>query len=174
MVDGECTEYDQARLKLENGIVVYMSQDAANVWLCFALPDGSNPAAEFVLDTARLEEPIALHMSAQLGEWPSARPEEAPDKGTSERWWNQQGWSAVTSKFNGLIEGRDPPRVNFRRAPAQEMQFRKSRFGEGTWHLSGYFFRIRDHAGEAAQGTLGKDGLVIDVAKSNISEGARE
>lgn len=89
-------------------------------------------------------------MSAQLGEWPVFRPKEAPGHIGSRKWWNQKNWLAVTARFNGIAEDDEKPRANFVQTSAQEIQFRKSRFGSGKWYLSGFFFGIRNE-----RGTLG-------------------
>lgn len=139
MVDGSCDEY--ARLKAQKFAVsadvdLHIYQDKHFVWLCYTYPDGSMGTTDIKLKTPTFVEPINLHVSAQLGEWPVNKPELAPKDGESDLWWNTKGWTANAVWMNGLDTTGDTPRVKFKNAKAREIQIGKERFGRGTWTLS--------------------------------------
>lgn len=117
------------------GIPVFLFQDAHYVWLCYALPDESYGTLDLVVDSPKLAEPINLHVSAQLGEWPAGHPGEAPQEAESDRWWKVHGWWSNAVSWNGVRETDQGPRANFRASEGRELQLSKTRFGSGTWRL---------------------------------------
>jgi hypothetical protein len=147
LLDGHCDEYRelaQDRHTVAPGVELFVFQDHDYVWLCYTLPSGSLGTMDMILTAPALTEPQNLHVSAQLGEWPAAKPELAPDGPASDRWWNQHGWTALPVPFNGMTEDGKP---KWRPTPGRELQLGKARFGRGAWKL-----RLQIHGlGEGGQ-----------------------
>lgn len=138
LVDGRCSEYaalGAEPLALSPDVSLRVHQDRHFVWLCFEYPQGSFATLDMALATPSLVEPLNLHVSAQLGEWPIDNPELAPKNAESALWWNVDGWTANTLRVNGMDRSGDTPTLRFKHTPARELQLAKARFGRGTWAL---------------------------------------
>ena len=136
LVDGNCQEYATLaaeRIALSAQVTLQIYQNADYVWFCYSYPDGSFATLDLELQAPGLAEPVNLHVSAQLGEWPLAKPELAPDTPESDRWWNAQGWTANPIWINGMDTSGEKPRYRFKNAGARELQLSKQRFGRGEW-----------------------------------------
>ncbi len=136
MLDGRCD--DQAVLAREKyevveGIDIYWSQDEDYVWICHTIPPGARSWLDLYLEAPGIEEPINLHVSAQLGEWPAD--EEGPDGPRSDEWWQVHGWTATTARFNGYQGEGENRRVHFLPSEGREMQLSKEHFGIGEWKM---------------------------------------
>lgn len=94
------------------GIVVQMFQDEAYVWLCYPVPEDSYGTLDLVVDAPGLDEPVNLHVSAQLGEWRAGHRDEAPQGADSDAWWRVEGWWSNAVFWNGTRETDDGPRPN--------------------------------------------------------------
>lgn len=105
---------------------------------------GRLPDARHADDT--LAEPVNLHVSAQLGEWPASQ--ESPEGPSSTDWWQIDGWYGVPARFNGYQEGNNGRRARFLAMQGLELVIGKERFGIGDWSLR---FNL---------GGLGDDGLL--------------
>jgi len=152
MVDGICEEYVElgvATTELEFGVVLYQFQNSDYVWFCYTKNEDSWGVLDLYIDAPALEEPLNLHVSAQLREYPAfseGRPNERDDPS-----WEISGWWSNVGKFNGRIETEDGFRINFKRSPAREIQLSKNRFGRGEWQLH---FRIDDIVTETGNHSL--------------------
>ena len=138
MLDGSCVEYvglSADRELLANGVNLFIHQDHAYVWLCYTYPPGSYGTLDLELQAPNLEQPLNLHASAQLGEWPSASEELIPKSPESDRWWNQHGWMSNPVWINGMDNSGEEARYRFKNAPARETQLSKGRFGSGEWRI---------------------------------------
>lgn len=141
LLDGACDEYPslaQATYKISDDLTLYLFQDRDYVWLCYTLPENSFGMADLVVAAPALTQPLNLHVSAQLGEWPADKPNAAPASADSPQWWNHRGWSGTTVPFNGAkaaLDDAGKPKVdyNFRMTRARELQLSKQRFGRGGW-----------------------------------------
>lgn len=161
MVDGDCAEYAQlgaARLRAGDGIDLYLYDDEHYVWMCYTYPQGSMGQLDMVLKTARLEAPLNLHASAQLGEWPVGRDDLVPRDPQSDKWWNQHGWTANTVWVNGIDTSGTSPRFRLRNAKARELQLSKQRFGHGDWQFSMTIYQVKDAAGGMREVRFPADG----------------
>ena len=165
IVDGNCSEYPASFAVLDRGVAVFKKEDSDYLWLCFDLPEGSFATGEFVLETPTLTDPLVLHFSAQLGQWPLGNEELRPTGPTSPLWWNIQGWTAVPARFNGteMVDGEVRPR--FLNPDGQELQFEKRHFGPGPWTIRGSFYAVSDGNGGRAPVSLG-DSFVVRLAES--------
>src|SRR4030095_950886 len=95
--DGDCSEYPPLRaerLTVSPDVDLYIYQDRYFVWLCYTYPTGSFATVDLTLKTRAIPEPIDLHVSAQLGEWPANKPELVPKNAESDLWWKFHGWDA--------------------------------------------------------------------------------
>ena len=138
MVDGRCSEYAElgaATQTLEQNVQFWLYQDDDYLWLCLALPEMSYGALDLAVDAPRLDQPRALHVSAQLGEWPLASPEQAPQSPDSPLWWQIRGWTANTMRVNGSEQTEEGLKPRFLPDEAREIQFSKARFGSGDWRI---------------------------------------
>lgn len=139
LVDGDCSDYVRLKVKpisVSNEVSLYIHQDKHFVWMCYTYPEGSFGTTDIKLKTSNLTEPLNLHVSAQLGEWPADKPELAPRNPESDIWWNAKGWTANTVWINGMDRTGPTPRYRFKNARAREIQLSKSRFGKGVWTFS--------------------------------------
>jgi hypothetical protein len=139
MLDGHCGDVaalSQERHEVVDGVELFVFQDRDYVWLCYTIPDGNFGMVDVAVASPGLAEPMNLHVSAQLGEWPIASPDLAPAEATSPQWWNHHGWTAAVVPFNGVEEIDGQSRYKFKPTPGRELQLGKARFGRGTWRLS--------------------------------------
>ncbi len=167
LLDGLCTEYPRLAaksFKVSDTVTLYIFQDNSYVWMCYTLPTGSFGTVDVRLQTPALSAAINLHVSAQLGEWPADKPDEAPQTSDSSKWWQIVGWTANAMRLNGMVDGENERRPNFLPAEGREFQLAKSRFGRGDWHLR---FQIRAVAGA---GDDGKPGSLWFPSKDSLLE----
>jgi len=136
LLDGRCDEYPRLadeRHDAGPGVALFVMQNADYVWLCYSLPPESHGVLDMYLDAPGLPEPINLHLSAQLGEWPVSG--EGPGRANSDRWWQVEGWWANASHFNGSDGEGAERRIRFLPSEGRELQLAKSRFGSGEWRF---------------------------------------
>jgi hypothetical protein len=139
MLDGHCGDVAglaQERHVVAPGVELFVFQDRDYVWLCYTIPNGNFGMVDVAVAAPGLAEPMNLHVSAQLGEWPIASPDLAPAEATSPQWWNHHGWTAAVVPFNGVEETDGQSRYKFKPTPGRELQLGKARFGRGTWKLA--------------------------------------
>ena len=152
LLDSRCDEYQalaHERHTIAPGMELFAFQDRDYVWLCYTTAAPNHAPMDMVVSAPALAEPLDIHVSAQLGEWPANREDLVPKDGASELWWNHQGWGALTIPFNGLTaDGK----VNWRQMPGREMQIAKARFGRGSWKLRFKIYNVR--FGEAEPTTI--------------------
>src|SRR5262249_6611727 len=133
---------------------------------CYTYPAGSMGMLDLTLKTPRVPEPLVLHASVQLGEWPLNRPDLVPPNAESDLWWNVSGWTANTIAVNGLDTSGPKPRLKLKNAKARELQLSKQRFGRGDWQLMLKIYGI--------QGTDGaKSDLVFPADGTSFTLNAR-
>lgn len=155
LLDGRCDEYADlgaTRQPVHEQLDLLVLERDGFVWLCMDLPDGSYGTMDLQVKSAKEPDAINLHVFAQLGEWPVARPELAPSTPDSDGWWNQQGWYANAVWFNGMREQRGQMQPNFRLTADRELQIRRDKFGALPWQIrldmrlvkgkDGAFFRV--------------------------------
>jgi hypothetical protein len=138
LLDGRCSEYAELGAlsqDLEHGVRLWVYQNDDYVWMCLGLPELSFGTLDLALDAPKLDAPRALHVSAQLGEWPLDQPAQAPQSADSPLWWQLRGWTANTLRFNGMEAAENGPTARFLPSEARELQFAKARFGVGTWRF---------------------------------------
>lgn len=151
LVDGNCGEYKTLgsdSLKLDDQVTLYFYQDKHYLWMCYNYLEGSYGTLDLKLDTDQLVEPINLHVSGQLGEWPANDPEAAPKNPESDKWWNNIGWTANPIWINGMDKSGETPRYRFKNALAREMQLSKGRFGRGDWKFTLEIRSLKNPKGE--------------------------
>lgn len=134
LLDGLCPDAEWAlarRLDLGGGVTLLAQADSFTVTFCVLLPPESAGAMDLYIDTP-LDEPVDLHLSAQVGErtmsggvWPA---------------WsgfgNHQDWYGPPVRFN--VTGSTPlgeRTVVFQPSATRELQFATRRFGEGPWRI---------------------------------------
>lgn len=152
LIDGQCNEYEALNAEtfaLAHGVKLHIYQNEHYVWLSYCYPEGSFGILDMELETARLDGPLNLHVSAQLGEWPLNKPELKPKNSTSDKWWNHQGWTANAIWLNGLNRTEERTSPNWKVPPARELQLSKQRFGRGEWKIKMNIGSIR-----TAEGTI--------------------
>ncbi len=138
LVDGRIEDFQKLGVEpvqIDENVDLYLYQNDHNVWLAYTYPDGSYGTCDLYLSTEKLEEPVNLHVSAQLGQWPANSPEMAPDVPNSDQWWNHDGWYANEIWPNGFVMMDGLREMNFKNATAREFQFTKEKFGRGTWKM---------------------------------------
>lgn len=138
LVDGSCAEYEDlsARsINISDDVTLNLYQDDHYVWLCYCYPEGSYGILDMEIASPGLTEPLNLHVSAQLGEWPLDNPELQPQDAQSDLWWNHKGWTANEVWPNGMDRSGETARPLFKNALARELQMSKDRFGRGEWKL---------------------------------------
>jgi hypothetical protein len=153
LLDGRCDEYAALaaeRHRVTSTVDLFVLQDRDYVWLCYTLPPDTFGALDMVLAAPALAEPLNLHVSAQLGEWPAGQP--APADASSSTWWNQRGWSAFPVPFNGT---KPDGSIKFRPTPGRELQLGKARFGRGRWTLRMQIYGVDAGGGDAHFPTTG-------------------
>ncbi len=149
--DGKCTEYKSLKAsayKLPHNVGMSIFQDENYVWICLDLPPESYGALDLSVDAPGLKEPMNLHVSAQLGEWPIAKPEEMPQTAESEKWGNVTGWYSNAVAFNGMNTSGENPRPKYKFSTGRELQISKAHFGRGTWELKLELGLVRDSEGK--------------------------
>ena len=140
MVDGKCIEYSQMKTAtttdLGSNVTLFSFQNDDYVWFCYSKNKQSYGTMDLYIDAPNLPEPLNLHISAQLGEWPANTPDAAPSEGNSDQWWEVDGWWANVVSFNGNKTTDDgEERLNFKAGIGREMVLSKDRFGSGEWRL---------------------------------------
>lgn len=146
LVDGDCTDYKLPGTRtfpVAAGIDLHVAEDEHFVWFCYTYPPGSMAQLDMTLRTPRLAEPLNLHVSAQLGEWPAGRADLAPADPNSDLWWNTRGWTANTLHINGMDTSGPAPRYRWKHTPGRELQLSKQRFGSGPWEFSMAIYQVR-------------------------------
>ncbi len=139
MVDGWADEYQELGaqpINLSDSVDLYFYQNDHYVWICYTYPSESFGTLDMKIETENLDEPLNLHVSAQVGEWPVNKPELAPKDPLSDRWWNMKGWISNEVWPNGIDRSGEVARPKFKNAPARELQLSKERFGRGKWEIS--------------------------------------
>lgn len=139
MVDGRNTEYAALGImpiSISDEVNLYLFQNEGYVWISYDFPSGSFGTLDLTIESPKLSAPQNLHVSAQLGEWPSNKPEQAPQTPTSDLWWNMDGWVANPLWANGIdTVTYDSPEFNLRNGEIREVQLSKERFGRGEWKI---------------------------------------
>jgi hypothetical protein len=140
MVDGDCSEYSETNsnlIELSKDVNWYIYQGIDYVWFCFTFPKGGVGMIDLQIETDKTGGVINLHSSAQLGEWKLNGEGSMPKTQVSSKWWNNNGWVASFSKFNGVLEPNEYSKThaNFKRPKAIEMQLSKKRFGRRVWNI---------------------------------------
>lgn len=146
LVDGDCSDYrlpGTRTFPVAPGVELHVAEDEHFVWFCYTYPAGSMAQLDMTLKTARLAEPLNLHVSAQLGEWPARKPELAPADPNSDLWWNTRGWTANTLHINGMDTSGPAPRYRWKHTPARELQLSKQRFGGGRWEFALAIYQVK-------------------------------
>ena len=149
LVDGNCSEYAKMAsdsIQLSDDVMLHIYQDAHYVWLCYCYPKESFGTLDLQLISKKYLEPINLHVSAQLGEWPANNPELAPQTPQSDKWWEIEGWTANPVWLNGRDTTTN--QINFKNANARELQLSKKRFGRGLWEIQMEIRSIKGRDGE--------------------------
>ncbi len=137
--DGDPEEYELLGvepIQLADSVNLYFHQNEHFVWICYTYPSESYGTTDIEITTEKVKEPLNLHVSGQIGEWPVNNPELAPENPESDKWWNMKGWIANEVWPNGMDRSREPPRYKFKNASAREIQLSKRRFGRGEWRIS--------------------------------------
>ncbi len=138
LIDGFADEYEKlgvTPIGIADSVNLYFYQDDFFVWIAYTYPKGSYGTTDIDLETEKLANPLNLHVSAQIGEWPVNQPETAPQNPESDLWWNMKGWYANEVWINGMDRSGEVPRYRFKNAQAREIQLSKERFGSGKWKL---------------------------------------
>ena len=138
LVDGRVDDYKALGIDpihIADGVDLYFYQNQHFVWIAYTYPEGSWGTLDMEVQSEKLNGPLNLHVSGQLGEWPVNHPELAPDSPESDRWWNMDGWIANEVWPNGMDRSGATPRYKFKNAKARELQLSKDRFGRGEWQI---------------------------------------
>ena len=153
MLDGSCDDHEGGDSRFQPGANVraFVHQTRDHVWLCFAVPEGSFATLDVRIEAPALREPLNLHASAQLGEWPADDRSAAPAGPDSPLWWKIRGWRANTTPFNGTVRTAGNLQVRFRPVIGREVQLSKSRFGKGQWRISATLSDIARPEGGSAE-----------------------
>ena len=151
MIDGRKTEYDNGlwdETPLSDDVTLYTYQNSDHVWLSFDYPTGSYGTLDLKVLTDKILQPINLHVSAQLGEWPLDDESKIPTKATSDLWWNHNGWTANPLWVNGIdTTSYDTPEFKIKNGEIREIQMSKERFGRGDWQLKFNINAIKSEEG---------------------------
>lgn len=143
LVDGKYDDYVRLGVEpitLSDDVDLYIYQNEHHVWFAYNYPEGSYGTLDLEIDTEILDKPLNLHVSAQLGEWEIGNEAQEPKDGTSNLWWETEGWTSNVVWMNGVDRSGEEPQINFKNAESRELQISKTRFGKGTWKLK---FNIR-------------------------------
>lgn len=143
MVDGKLNDFIQLNVSpiaLSEEVNLYIYQDEHYVWLGYDYPEGSFGTLDLQIETDSLENPLNLHVSAQLGEWVVGDEANQPQTSDSDLWWEFNGWISNEVWMNGMTRTEERTSPNFKNAKARELQLSKAHFGLGAWKLK---FNIR-------------------------------
>jgi hypothetical protein len=161
LLDGRCDEYTSLAAEHHDvapGVELFVFQDTSYVWLCYTLPHDAFGPLDLVVAAPGLDEPLNLHASAQLGEWPASKPDAMPKDASSEQWWNQHGWTGMPVRFNGAAADGT---IKFRPTPTRELQLGKRRFGRGTWRLRATIYGVGGGGSDAKFPAAGDHALAV-------------
>lgn len=139
IVDGFDNEYKSLNtesFKVSDNVTLQIYQNEHFVWLTYNVPEDSYGTMDMVLESPNLKEPINLHISAQVGEWPANKPELAPQDPESDKWGITNGWTGNPVWLKGLDKSDTEPQLKFKSAPARELQLSKAYFGKGLWKFN--------------------------------------
>jgi len=139
IVDGFNSEFNLLNAnayKISEEVVVQIYQNDHFVWLTYNVPEGSYGTMDMTLSAPNLRDPINLHISAQVGEWPSNQPSLAPQVPESDKWGITKGWTGNPIWFKKMDTSGEQPQLVFKSAPARELQLSKNHFGKGNWEFS--------------------------------------
>ena len=151
LVDGNISDFIDLGIdpiNLGDSVDLYIYQNQHYVWLGYTYPEGSYGLLDLEIISPKIEDTLRIHVSAQLGEWPSNNPDLVPQSPESELWWNMNGWIANEVWLNGTDRSGETPRYKFRNASAREMQMSKGRFGRGEWKMQLNITNIKGKNGE--------------------------
>lgn len=151
LVDGKIDEYKKLGVKpitLPDNIHLFIYQNEHFVWVAYDYPENSYGTLDMEIQTNAIEKPINLHVSAQLGQWEIGNEEQRPKNGTSELWWEIEGWYANEVWANGVNRSKEPHRIKFKNAKAREVQLSKEHFGKGEWKIKLDIGAIADKEGK--------------------------
>lgn len=152
MVDGKKLEYKKLGIEpilIAENVHLYLFQNESYVWISYDFPKGSFGTLDMILESPKLESPINIHVSAQLGEWPINDPKKQPSSPTSNLWWDIKGWTANTLWVNGIDTiSYNTPELKFKNGEIRELQLSKDRFGKGEWKLKLKINAIKDIDGD--------------------------
>jgi hypothetical protein len=126
LLDGKCesAEWRGAPVMAQDGpYSLRAKRDRHHLYLCLSYPVSSFGMADIHVITPRQPSPITLHASAKLGERALAE--------TEWTWWNNRGWTATLTHFDGLAKGQP----DYRATPDREWQLSLDRFGKGEWRM---------------------------------------
>lgn len=151
MVDGRNSEYDQLGIEpivLLDSVNLYFFQNDAYVWISYDYPAGSYGGADVIIKTETVTNPLNLHISAQLGEWPVDDESKKPQYSESPLWWEIEGWTANPLWANGIdTVSYDEPTFNIKNGEMREIQLAKARFGTGEWKIKLNIYAIKNQDG---------------------------
>lgn len=138
LVDGRCDEYAEigvAPIAISEDVNLYIIENKDYVWISYCFPEGSFGTLDMEIKTETLTDPLNLHISVQLGEWETAKPETAPMVPESDKWWDIEGWTANPIWPNGMDFSEEEPQYQIKNGDAREIQLSKARFGSGKWEI---------------------------------------
>lgn len=132
LLDGLCPDAewrDAARVELDATHELLLMHDAAYAYACIRGPSDEHLTLDLYLRGSRGGPDANLHASAQVGErlrgargWPPYE------------WWNHRDWYSPAVPFTGTEGEGAARRPAFMTGRPRELQIRRARFGEGTWH----------------------------------------
>ncbi|WP_282043047.1 hypothetical protein [Winogradskyella flava] len=166
IVDGFDNEYkslNTTSLKISDDVTLRVYQNEHFVWLTYNVPEDSYGTMDMVLESPNLTEPINLHVSAQVGEWPANKPELAPQVPESDKWGITKGWTGNPIWLKGLDRSGTEPQLKFKSAPARELQISKSYFGKGVWKFNLEIRAIKDNDGKSQSLIFPKDDAQFEL-----------
>jgi len=139
IVDGFNSEFnllEASKYPISESVMIQIYQNDHFVWISYNVPEGSYGIMDMILEAPNLNNPINLHVSAQVGEWPANQPELAPKVPESEKWGITKGWTGNALWFKKMDSTGTEPELVFKSAPARELQLSKTHFGKGNWKFS--------------------------------------
>ncbi|MBQ4819522.1 hypothetical protein [Aquimarina sp. MMG016] len=151
LVDGNCNEYIKLganSISISEDVNLYIFQDDYYVWISYCYPEGSYGTVDLEIETNTISDPLNLHVSAQMGEWPLNNKDLKPKNPESDLWWKTNGWTANPVWINGMDKTADRLRYKFKNGEAREIQLSKNRFGKGEWKIRMNVRSILNKAGE--------------------------
>lgn len=126
MIDGVLSEgewQDAARVEVPNTADLYFQESSEFVYIAVKYTNSPSGIVDLYL-SPQDREVYDLHASAKLGER-----QLQGNKFSDWTWWNNQGWTANTSRVNSF------DKRTFLPTQVREYQIRRSRFGSHTWRL---------------------------------------